>query len=431
MAARWTNWAGNQTALPRHYIKATSEADVVAAVSRGVAERALVRPVGSGHSFTDVAVTDGIIIDVSAIAGIRSVDHVTRQVTVGAGTRLADLNEALHRNSLALPNLGDIDRQTIAGAIGTATHGTGAGFNCISAAVAGVRVVTGDGGALQVDGRNRPDLLGPLRANLGALGIVTEVTLQCVDAFNLQAVEETIDIDELLESFDEVVATNEHVEFYWFPGTRTGLRKVNNRTTEPLRYNRRKAFVDDEIMGNAVFGAVIKLGRRRPELATAVLARAVPVGQRKRIIAPSHTIFCSARRVRFVEMEYAVPREHLLDAFAEVRAYVDAAPSPITFPIEVRVLGADDIPLSMASGRASGFIAVHVDAGSSHESYFAAVEAIMARYDGRPHWGKLHRLGAERLAALYPGWDDFRRARNELDPDRHFANPYLERVLGA
>jgi L-gulonolactone oxidase len=430
MSRRWTNWAGNQAALPRHYVVARSEADVVAAVSRGVAERERVRPVGSGHSFTDIAVTDGIIVDVAALAGVRSIDHATRLVTVGAGTRLADLNAALHDNGLALPNLGDVDRQTIAGAIGTATHGTGTRFNCISAAVAGVRVVTGDGGVLTVDGRSRPELLGPLRANLGALGILTEVTLQCVDAFNLQAVEETLDIDELLASFDEVAAGNEHVEFYWFPGTRTGLRKVNNRTTDPLRYNRRKAFVADEIMGNAVFGALVRLGRRRPQLVAPALKAAVPIGQRKRIVAPSHTVFCSPRRVKFVEMEYAVPREALRDAFAEVRRIADSAAAPITFPIEVRVLDADDIPLSMASGRPSGFIAVHVDAGSSHEAYFAAVEAAMARYDGRPHWGKLHRLGHEQLARLYPRWHEFMAARDELDPDRHFANPYLDRVLG-
>jgi L-gulono-1,4-lactone dehydrogenase len=423
-------WGRTQTAVPAAVDRPTDEHGTVAAVIRAAELGRRVKVVGSGHSFTDIACTDGVLVDIAALRGVRHIDPATGRVTVGAGTVLHDLNVALRRAGLALPNLGDIDHQTIAGATATGTHGTGAGFACISNAIVGARLVAGDGSVVTCSAAERPDLLAAVQVGLGALGIVTELTLQCVPAFDLHAVETTEHIDAITERFDQLADTEDHVEFYWFPHTTTGQLKVNNRTAEPIRRRGRvEAFVADELTANLAFGALCRLGARAPRTIVPLIDAAVRPGGRVDQVAPSHEVFCSNRRVRFAEMEYAVPRAALLEAFGRVRHLVDHLGTPISFPIEVRVLGADTIPLSTASGRDSGYIAVHVYRGSPHEAYFGAVERIMEDYDGRPHWGKLHRRRAATLAPLYPGWDAFARVRDELDPDRVFANAYLDRVL--
>lgn len=426
----WTNWGGNQHTHPTDVLTPATEADLAAIVGRGVAERRKVKVVGSGHSFSGIAATDDFLVDVGAFAGLRGIDRSNLEVRVGAGTVLADLNALLQAEGFALPNLGDIDHQTIAGAVATSTHGTGAARRSISAAVSGARLVTGDGAVIEVDEQHRPDLLAAVQANLGALGIVTEFTLRCEPAFNLHAVESTHELDEVLDDFDEVADANDHVEFFWMPGTNLAMRKINNRTAQPAGGRSRvAAFMSDEVVGNGVFGAVMALGRRWPQLVPKAMGAALKPGDSIEYVAPSHVVFCSARRVRFVEMEYAVPREHLLETFGRVRELVATMAPAITFPVEVRVLGADDTAIGTASGRDSGYIAVHVLHGTEFEPYFRGVEAIMDDYEGRPHWGKMHWKSAETLADRYPGWGAFQAAVDELDPDGHFSNPYLDRVI--
>ncbi len=425
------NWGRNQRAVPAQIAAPRTIDEIAALVQRAAADGRRVKVVGAGHSFTDIACTDGVLVDIGAIAGVTRIDRDTKQVTVGAGTKLADLNTALRRRGLALPNLGDIDHQTIAGATATGTHGTGAGFASISAAVIGARLVAGDGSIVECSDRVRPELLPAVQVNLGALGVIGELTLQCVDAFDLHAVETTEPIDAVTERFDDLAADNDHVEFYWFPHTSVGALKVNNRTSEPIRRRPKvEAFVETELVSNALFGTLCNVGHRVPRAIKPVIRRAIGPGQRTDYVAPSHEVFCSPRRVRFVEMEYAVPRADLLGAFGRVRDLVERLGAPVSFPIEVRVLGADDTLLGTASRDDVGYVAVHMFHKSPHDAYFDAVEAIMDDYAGRPHWGKLHGLDAAELSSRYPRWSRFASVRDELDPDRVFANPYLDRVLG-
>lgn len=426
----WRNWGRNQTAKPALLARPVDETEVARLVDLGASGNRTLRAVGSGHSFSPIVPTDGILVDVGAMNEIVSVDRAHHRVTVEAGITLHDLNRKLWNLGLALPNLGDIDSQTIAGATATGTHGTGAGHHTISSAIVGMRIVTADASVLDCDDSTRPDVLDAARVGLGALGIVTRLTLQCVPAFHLHAVETTLDIDELLESFDDTVAANDHVEFYWFPHTRTGQLKVNNRTDTPGRpRNRVGAFVQNELIANGAFELINRLGRRRAGVITRVMPKAVTPGERVEYTDAAHRVFCSARRVRFIEMEYALPRAALLTALDEVRRAIDGLSHPVPFPIEARVLAGDEIPLSPAHGRETGYLAVHLYRGTPHEEYFGAVEAIMAAHDGRPHWGKMHTLTAAELAPMYPRWDDFITVRDELDPDGRFANGYLRTVL--
>jgi L-gulonolactone oxidase len=423
------NWAGNQRCVPAHVHEPRSTADVARIVTEAAAAGERVKVIGGAHSFTDTAMTDGHLLSLDAmnrVVGVNGAD-----VTVQAGIRLRDLNDELFARGLALPNLGDINVQSIAGATSTATHGTGTAFGNLATNIVGLELVVGDGSILRADETNEPELLRVARVGLGALGIVTEVTLRCVPAFNLHAVETIEPLTDVLADFGGVMRSTDHVEFYWMPGARRVQVKRNTRTQEPARPQPTLSYVRDKWIGeNLAFGAVCRVGRRFPTFAPKV-AKIVMSGAAERdVIDRSDRVFCSPRHVRFLEMEYGIPFDAVPDAIARIADLVRSLPFPPLFPIEVRASAADDIPLSTASSRASGWIAVHQYVGAPHEAYFQGVEQIMNDYAGRPHWGKLHFQTAATLAHRYPEWDTFSSWRAKLDPAGTFRNAYLDRVLG-
>ncbi|CAN5764434.1 hypothetical protein BH24ACT3_BH24ACT3_01580 [soil metagenome] len=290
--------------------------------------------------------------------------------------------------------------------------------------------MTADGSVLDCTPDDNADVLAVARVGLGALGIVSTVTLQCVPAFNLHAIEQAEPVDEVLATLDERVEGNDHFEFYWVPHTRWALTKTNRRTTEAAQPRTRwQEWRSDVLLGNVAFGALCRVGRRRPQLIPR-LAKQIPSVGRQEWSDRSARVFASPRLVHFYEMEYAVPRGALPEALNRVRALVDQLGVPLSFPVEARVVAGDDIPLSTAQGRDTGYIAVHVYRGTPHDQYFTGVERIMDSYGGRPHWGKMHYQTAETLATRYPRWEEFQAVRNRLDPERRFTNPYLDRVLG-
>lgn len=432
MPSTVANWAGNQrwVAAERAMPRGTDEVAALVAAAAGDGRR--IKVIGAGHSFTAAAETDGTQLSLDRMDRVLAVDAERQRVTVQAGIRLHRLNDELAAAGLAMPNLGDIDRQSIAGAIATATHGTGLGLGNLATTVVGMELVTGAGDIVRLDETTDAELLRVARVGLGALGVVTEVTLQCVPAFDLHARETIEPLDDVLDGLLDHAAAVDHFELYWMPGGgRRCQVKRNVRTTEPRRPQSRAGYVRDKWLGeNLGFGLVCRVGRRFPRAAPTVARMVTGAAGERDLIDRSDRVFCSPRRVRFVEMEYAIPVEHLADAVRELRAATRRLPTPILFPIEVRVSAADDIPLSTAFGRTSGWIAVHQYRGAPYEEYFGLVERIMDGFGGRPHWGKLHTQRAATLAPRYPQWADFQAARDKLDPDRTFANPYLERVLG-
>ncbi|MEY3617887.1 MAG: hypothetical protein RL726_585 [Actinomycetota bacterium] len=426
----WTNWAGNQTARPTAVHRPSSEEELAAIVTRAANDRTTVKALGSGHSFTATSVTTGAMIDMSSLSRLIAVDRAASTVTVEAGITIADLNQLLNGLGLALPNLGDIAYQTISGAIATSTHGTGRNLTGIAAQVVAMRVVAGDGSVLDLGPDRHPSLFHAARVGVGALGVVSQVTLRVVPAFRLRAVEGAQRLDDLVEQLDDHVDGNDHFEFFWIPHTKWALTKRNNRTDDPVSIpSPVKRWYAKTFMENYAFGAVCRLGRARPNLIPR-LATALPSTGQSTIVDESYRIFASQRLVRFVEMEYAIPREACGEALQRVRRMIDDRGHMVSFPVEVRFTAPDDVPLSTASGRPSAYIAVHMYKGTPFEPYFRDVAAIMADYDGRPHWGKMHFLGADELSRLYPQWDAFQQARQRIDPMRTFANAYTARVLG-
>ncbi len=427
----WSNWAGSVTAHPTRESSPHGVDEVVEAV-RSARDRDLtVKMPGSGHSFTGIALTDGVLLRPGAMRGIVGVDRDAMTVTALAGTPLHELNAALDRLDLSLHNMGDVDEQTVAGAISTATHGTGGHVASLSAQVAGLEMVVGDGSVVHADAEQNADVLDLARAGLGALGILTTVTLRVEPMFVLEAHEVPMRWDRAIAEFDAMADENHHFEMYWFPHTDRLLTKRNNRTVdeaEPL--SRFAGWLDDEFLANRVFGWANRVGNARPALVPRINALAGRAIGERRFSGVPHTVFTSRRGVRFHEMEYALPRAVALEALAEVRTLIDHRDWRIGFPVEIRVCPADDVPLSPAYRRETVYLAFHTNTRADHRDYFGQVEGVMRRYGGRPHWGKLHTCTAQELAADYPRWEGFLAMRERLDPERLFTNAYLDGVLG-
>jgi L-gulono-1,4-lactone dehydrogenase len=403
-------------------------------VKRAAGDGRRVKAVGAGHSFTAAAATDGTLLQLDRLSGLVSADVDRGLVTVRGGTRLYDLHGILAGLGLAMSNLGDIDRQSISGATSTGTHGTGTKLGGLATQIRGLELVTGDGSVFTCSPEERPDVFSAARVGIGALGIVTAVTLQCEPAFLLQADERPMPLDQVMDELDHLADGNEHFEFYWFPHTDVALTKRNNRLPGGERAQPLKAWrewLEDEFLANTVFNATSALAKWRPRVTPRLNRMAAKSLGARTFSAPSYEVFTSPRRVRFVEMEYAVPRAALRDAIRAVQRVIEREQLLISFPIEVRVAAGDDIPLSTAHGRETGYVAIHRYRGEPFEPYFRAVEKEVMNLDGRPHWGKMHWRTSDDLRPAYPHFDDFLAVRNELDPGRVFANSYLETVLGS
>ncbi|MEU1941719.1 D-arabinono-1,4-lactone oxidase [Streptomyces sp. NPDC020125] len=427
----WRNWAGNVTARPVRSVAPSSTQELAEVVRRAAAEGLKVKAVGSGHSFTTTAATDGLLIRPDRMAGVRGLDREAGTVTVAAGTPLRQLNETLSAHGLSLANMGDIMEQTVAGATATGTHGTGRDSASIAAQIKGLELVTADGSVLRCSAEENPEIFAAARIGLGALGVVSAITFAVEPEFLLTAREEPMPFDRVMADFERLVAENEHFEFYWFPHTGNCNTKRNNRSTGPAApVGRVSGWVDDELLSNGIFQVACSVGRAVPATIPGIAKISSRALSARTYTDIPYKVFTSPRRVRFLEMEYAVPREAAVTVLRELKSTVDRSGLRVSFPVEVRTAPADDIALSTASGRETAYIAVHLYRGTPHRAYFTAAEQIMIAHGGRPHWGKLHSRDAGYLSGVYPRFGEFTAVRDRLDPDRLFTNDYLRRVLG-
>jgi FAD-linked oxidoreductase len=425
---QWRNWGGNQHSVAVEVLTPGTVDEVAALVKEASATGHKVKVVGSGHSFTDIAVADDRRMLLHQLGELVAIDG--ELVTVQAGMPLHRLNRLLAENGLAMPNLGDIDHQTVAGAIATGTHGSGQSHATLASCVEAVTLVTGTGTLQRIDASS--PLFPAVRLGLGALGILVEVTLRCVPAFTLLADERPLSLTEVLACLDEEIAGNDHLEFFWYPYTdRTQLKRNNKVPASDRPLSAFRGWLDDELIANTLFQAVCRLGRAIPAAVPAINAVSARALTARSYTDRSDRVLCSSRRVQFTEMEYEIPRECLGEVLSALPRIIAGLPFKVQFPVEVRFTGPDDVWLSHGYGRDSAYIAVHQFSGTPYEPYFRAVEALCESLGGRPHWGKLHYRDAESLRRAYPKFDDFRAARDQLDPDRVFTNAYLDRVLGA
>jgi L-gulono-1,4-lactone dehydrogenase len=431
MPTEWSNWAGDQRCMPAAIERPGTRAELVDVIGRAAAQQRPVRAAASGHSFTDIACTGGVMLRLEQLDRVLDVDRESGLVRVEAGIGIRDLAEALDPHGLALENQGDIDRQTLAGAISTATHGTGARFRNMSAQVECVELVLADGSVAELSADSDADVLRAARAGLGALGIIYAVTLRTLPAFTIRRVDRPAPLDETLARLDELPDRHDHFELYAFPHTDVAVLRESERTEErPRPRSRRREYVQEVVLENWVAEAYARVSRRFPSL-TGPLGRALAgrIGRSVKVDR-SHRVFASERRLRFTEMEYAIPREQGAEAVRRVLELIEREDLRVSLPIEVRFVAPDDAFLSPSHERETCYVAVHMYRGVAWERYFRGVEEIMDSYGGRPHWGKRHFQTADTLAPRYPRWADFQRVRSRLDPEGQFANAYTDRVLG-
>lgn len=429
----WRNWAASATSRPTTVAMPRDESEIGVLLGAAAESRSTVKVVGGAHSFTPLAATDGTLISLDHFSGVIHVDTLTHRVRFRAGTRLRDIGRLLEPYGLALANMGDIDHQSLAGAINTSTHGTGLAYTGFSGAVTALRIVLPDGEARECSPDQNPGLFQAARVGLGALGVLTEITLQCVPRFKLHAREEPEPLAGMLESFVDRVVLTDHLEFYWFPYTDTALAKTNTRLPDdtpldPVPWQAR--LLSDELAGNVAFSALCQVGARIPATVPPINKLAAKALAVRTYTDQSERVFVAPRRVRFKEMEYAIELAALPEVFGEVRRVLEAYPEKITFPLEVRATAADDTWLGTASGRQSAYIAVHRYAGEPAADFFREIEKVFVHHGGRPHWGKMHTRDAEYLASVYPNFNDFLAERDAADPQGVMLNDHLRQILG-
>ena len=425
------NWSQLEQFRPAVIARPQSEDELAALVRQAAVDGRRVKVMGAGHSFTGIAVTTDVHVTIERLNQLHGIDSASGLVTVGAGITVRSLNHLLDAHGLALENMGDIDKQSIAGAISTGTHGTGLRYGGMATQVRGLRIIDGTGETLDIDPATNAELWACARVGLGALGLLTRVTLQTVPAFRLHASEKTEPLEAVLEQWPELIGTHDHTEFYFMPSGRKAAVKINTRSQDIAEPLPRHRYVLDKLGGeNLAFGLVNRVARRAPRTAPAI-ARIVEASTGARDYRDvSYRVFTTPRWVHFYETEWAVPLDALIDVINEVRDFARTLDSPVTFPIEVRCAAGDDIPLSTAYGRPTGYLAAHVYWKTPYESYFNGLGDITRAAGGRPHWGKLHSETAASLEPRYLEWSRFAAARKLADPESRFTNDYLDRVLG-
>ncbi|RUQ21801.1 FAD-binding protein [Kocuria sp. HSID16901] len=435
-----SNWSGIEHATPRHLWKPETFSQAQGLVQRAAEQGERIRVIGAGHSFTPVALGSDHVVSLDRLSGVIDVDPVHYRARFLAGTRLRDIPDLLQPYGLALPNQGDVNPQSLAGALSTGTHGTGLGFTGLGGVVTGLTILTATGEILRLSETEHPELFDHARVSVGVLGMILEVEIQCVPSFDLIAEETGESLEEVLDGFEHRVREHDHVEFFWFPHTDFAMVKTNTRVAlgeagpEHLASVREQPawmhLINDELVQNVGLRALCEVGSRFPRTVAPMAKTAVKAMSDRAYRAVAHEVFVTSRRVRFNEMEYALPFEAGPEALREIRSFLDAHDIPVTFPVEARVAAADDVPLSTASGRETMYVAIHRFVKDDPFELFHGIEPILRAHEGRPHWGKRHTLGQEELSAVYPRFEEFREVRRRIDPDAVFGNQHTDHLFG-
>ena len=428
----WSNWSGHVRATPAQIVAPTDEAALRAALRAG---QGPVRVMGSGHSFTPVCQTDGTLVSLDGMQGLVSTDAARCVATLRAGTKIHAIGRPLFDAGYGLKNQGDIDRQSIAGAVSTGTHGTGATLGSLSSEVDAFRLVTADGEVLACSAASNAEIWDGGRTSLGVLGVLSEITLRVKPAYRLRQNNWVMPAQECWRQISHLRDAHRHFEFFWFPMTDAVVAKSLDETDEdvpgPVGSEKMKARGERESWDQRVFEAGCLSARVLPFLSGPLqqffTRGAMGASSRARW---SHEIFPSPRTVRFNEMEYAVPAANGVDCIREVADVIRSRNIAGVFPIEFRFVKADDVWLSPFYNRDAATISVHQYRQQDFRPLFDAVEPVFWKYGGRPHWGKLHSLRSEQLSVLYPMWDRFQDLRRRLDPGGKLLNSYLRELMG-
>jgi FAD-linked oxidoreductase len=430
-AGRWSNWSGSVRGVPRTAAMPRSVDELAKLIGEYGRDGRCVRVVGASHSFTPLVQSDDVLMSLEGMQGIETVDAERGTATVLGGTRLYNLGDALFQHGLAQENLGDINVQSISGAISTGTHGTGINFGSLSTQVVGLTLVTASGEILECSPEKEPDVFKAAQVSMGTLGVIAKVKLRVVPTKRLHYHGFRKKLADCLANMEQYKQENTHFEFFWFPYTDSVQAKFLNETSSEATTSSFWGNFNKIVLENCVYWVLSESCRLNPKLCKTVCNISAQTIANIDEVNYSHLLYTTPRWVRFQEMEYNIPAEHAATVITEIQECIERNQFEVHFPLECRFVHSDDIWLSPAYQRESSYIAVHMYRGMPYRSYFEHIEEIFKRYQGRPHWGKMHMRTAEELATLYPRWNDFRRVRAALDPQGMFLNEYLRKLFDA
>jgi FAD/FMN-containing dehydrogenase len=425
------NWDGTQTWRPEQIHHPDNEEQIAGLIRRAVQEGKRVKPLGSALSWSDIIDVPEIAIRFDRMSEVIEVDRDSRRIRLQSGAGLKHVNEVLARHGLAFDNFGSIVMQTAGGYIGTGTHGTGGKTPILSTAIEKIRLVDGLGEIHELDAGREPELFSAARVNLGCLGVVTEITFRCVEAFDLEERLQMLDFDTVLADLDAYVNGNMYCKLWWLPYTDKVQVYTYNRTDKPRGGFGFTGFLDRTGISGAVFTGLMGLSRAFPRVIPFMhdKVQKIHFHPHRRVDRSDRIIKLSNAIPKHQETEYAIPRERAASAIDETRKLILKADYRVNFPMEVRFVAADEIPMSPASGRDSCYIGAYVSSLKWAPPYFADFEALISDYQGRPHWGKSSSRTGEQIRALYPAYDDFNRLRRRCDPHGVFRNSFVDRVF--
>lgn len=399
----WTNWVGNQSFTPQAIIAVLSEADVQRQIAEAVAKGHGVSTAGAGHSFTPIVETDGVLLDLDSLRGIIRIDRDRQLVTAGPKTTIAEFGKPLWAEGLSLSNQGDIDSQTIAGAIATATHGSGRHHRSFSSVLEGCRLIDGTGSVTVVSREQNANLLPALQTSIGVLGIMTEVTIKVVPAYELHARTDIMPLDEVIERFDSDVEEYRHYGLFWMP------------TNESARlYNLKDAGAGDCVV------------KRYRQLEVGASQEGLGASDR---IGPAYEIYPMVYDPNFHEMEYFLPIEDSREILGEMRKLMFGWLPHSIYPLEIRVVAAEEAWMSPNFRRDNLVVSISGKPGTEYWPYLRACDSLFAEFRGRPHWGKIHFMTADRLARLFPRYEKFVEVRRRLDPQGVLLNNHTRALF--
>ena len=427
---QWRNWSGSFLNKPEKILYPRNENDIVKIIKHCNYTGKKMGIIGAGHSFTPLAVTNGILVSLQHLSGIEKIDYEKKRITILGGTTLTDLGKNLHKHGLTMENLGDINLQTIAGAVSTGTHGSGINFGNLSTQITELTLITPQGDKLLISANENSHLFEAARLSLGLLGVITKVEIKVIKAHQLISISKRSTMNQVFPKLTSLTKSNRHFEFFWFPHTET----IQIKTLNPQReVNKQKlkgpSKFNDFFMENGALGLVSEMSRIQPKFskfASKMIARGVPTGT---TTGQSYQMYATPRLVKFNEMEYSIPAEHMAYALEDINDVIQKNNFNIHFPIECRYVKADNLWLSPSYKRDTAYIAVHMYKGMAFEHIFQAIEEVFKTYEGRPHWGKLHTLEKDDLQKVYPKFNHFLELRKQFDTKNILLNHYLENLF--
>ncbi|MCS7298094.1 MAG: D-arabinono-1,4-lactone oxidase [Bacteroidia bacterium] len=425
----YRNWGRTLAFQPEQLLFPKKEEEIVRVIRQAIEEKKTVRVVGAAHSWTPLIETNHILLSLDRMQGLISLSPTQMTATLWAGTRLYRALPALWKAGFSLLNQGDIDRQSIAGAFSTGTHGTGREFGILATQAIHYRFISGEGKIYDVYPELQPELFRALQVSLGLFGVITQVTLQVTPRYYLRLIKRIEPLEVALEQSEAYLEQYRHFEFFWFPYSEVALVKLTEVSETPGQTSWWRRWAVDKVWENGAFWVINKLSQWAPQLSPTLCRFASRNMTAEIRVDKAYRIFASPRWVRFREMEYSVPAAAGPEVLREIRRWIDQHSPAVSFPIEYRYVKGDEIPLSPAYGGDRVLIAVHMYYRMPYERYFRGIESIFQAHEGRPHWGKMHTASSAYLQKVYPELESFLTLRQKYDPQGVFLTPFLQRML--